>query len=209
MPSQHPFTGAIRSVSSIAAWLRTPSDWTAGEVLNRLDEYGMADDTTAVFASGHDLPARFARFPEPAHPSVYRMRRGTRRSPTAGKGPPGPQIVRLPGRLSRGGVIDEIVCLTDLLQAPAMVAGITVGTESDDIGILGILAGSKTAGERCGGAFPERRLVRHPSWPLQRPSSRAGSAASRTWSALPSPGRRERAALRRRGGPVRAAQSLG
>ncbi|CAA6692717.1 MULTISPECIES: arylsulfatase [unclassified Lentimonas] len=134
------------------------TDWAVGEVLNTLDELGIADNTIVIFTTdnGTSPKAGFAEMAKKGHHSswIYRGMKGTNWE----GGHRVPFIVRWPEEVKAGTVSNQVICTTDLLATCAAVTGIEL---PDDVGedSISFLPALK------GGVIPEAtsRVVVHHS----------------------------------------------
>ncbi|MFC1717759.1 arylsulfatase [Candidatus Poribacteria bacterium] len=95
-------------------------DWTVGQVMNAVEQAGIADDTLIILTSDNG-PERIMqkRKEEYNHYSAYHFR-GCKRDNWDG-GHRIPFIASWPGRISAGTTSDEIICLTDLMATCAAI----------------------------------------------------------------------------------------
>jgi len=118
-------------------------DWVVGQLMDTLDDLGVADDTLVLFASDNG----------PEVTSVVHMRedhdhdgarpwRGMKRDQWEG-GHRTPFIVRWPGRVKPGSVTDQTFCLTDIMATCAAVAGARLPNDAaeDSFDFLPVLLG--------------------------------------------------------------------
>lgn len=122
-------------------------DHIVGELVDTLEELGMADDTIIMLSSDNG----------PEATSVVRMRadfghdgarpwRGVKRDQWEG-GHRVPFIVRWPGRIPAGSTTEQTVCLTDVMATCAAITGATLPDDAaqDSFDLLPVLLG--TAGD--------------------------------------------------------------
>jgi arylsulfatase A len=107
------------------------TDWSAGQVINAVDEAGIADETIVIFTAdnGHSGYTGWEKLIAAGHqPSgPYRGRKGD----IWEGGHRVPFIVRWPGRVAAGSSSDQLLCLNDLFATCAELLGETL---SDDEG---------------------------------------------------------------------------
>ena len=122
-------------------------DHHVGELLDTLEEAGVADDTLVVFTADNGCapPARIDELRSMGHdPSAgYR---GHKADIFEG-GHRVPFIARWPGRVEPGSVSKATVCLTDLFATLAQISGVPLpaGAAEDSVGMLPALAGEGAA----------------------------------------------------------------
>lgn len=99
------------------------TDWAVGQVLQAIDEAGLADDTIVVFTAdnGHSHYTGWERLVAAGHrPSgPYRGHKGD----IWEGGHRVPLVVRWPGHVEPGTESEQMVCLTDLFATCAEVVG--------------------------------------------------------------------------------------
>jgi arylsulfatase A-like enzyme len=124
------------------------ADWAVGELLNYLDETGLAEHTIVIFSSDNgpvvddgyqDQAVERLGDHRPAGPL-----RGGKYSLFDG-GTRVPFIVRWPGKV-RAGVSDAIVCQMDLLASFSVLTGIPLQQEVDSRDVLDALLGKSQTG---------------------------------------------------------------
>lgn len=97
------------------------TDWSVGQLLNALDDAGVAEDTIVIFTAdnGHSHYTGWDQLIAAGHqPSgPYRGHKGD----IWEGGHRVPLIVRWPGRVDAGTVTDQLVCLTDLFATCAEI----------------------------------------------------------------------------------------
>jgi arylsulfatase A len=117
-------------------------DWTIGQVMQALDDAGIADNTLLIVTSDNG-PERHkvVRVDEYQHNSSAHLR-GMKRDAWDG-GHRVPYFVRWPGQVEPGTISDETICLTDLLATAAAVVGDTLPDNAgeDSYSILPALQG--------------------------------------------------------------------
>ena len=118
-------------------------DWSVGQILDTLDELGVADDTLVLFSSdngavqmGH-RPARIVDYS--GHRANGRLR-GQKTEAYEG-GHRVPLLARWPGRIEAGSRSDALVALTDTMATLAELLGRTLppGAGPDSFSYLGAL----------------------------------------------------------------------
>ncbi|MEL6430019.1 MAG: arylsulfatase [Planctomycetota bacterium] len=142
-------TEAFRGRSGLNAYgdFMVQVDHHVGEILDALEEAGVADDTLVVFTADNGCapPARIEELRSMGHdPSAgYR---GHKADICEG-GHRVPFIARWPERVEAGSVSTATVCLTDLFATLAEVSGVPLpaGAAEDSIGMLPALAGEGAA----------------------------------------------------------------
>ncbi len=131
-----------------AAVIETLDD-TIGTLLNKLDEMNLADNTMFVFTSDNGgLHVPELRHEKVTHNTPYRAGKGY----VYEGGQRVPLIVRWPGHLPEGKVVDAPVNNIDWIPTLLDLAGVPVPTGLDGISLAEGLTG---------GAFPERSLFWH------------------------------------------------
>ncbi len=98
-------------------------DWCVGEVMNALEESGIADNTILVFTSdnGCSPNANYEELKSFGHNPSY-VFRGHKADIYEG-GHRIPLLIRWPEEIKAGAVSDEIVCLSDLLATCSEIVG--------------------------------------------------------------------------------------
>jgi len=115
-------------------------DWSVGQILETLDELGIADDTLVVFTSDNGPWLAFGNYAGSAGP----LREGKWTTFEGGQRVPG--IVRWPRRTSGNAVSNEIVTAMDLFPTIAAITGAEPPPwPIDGRSILPILEGSSGA----------------------------------------------------------------
>lgn len=118
-----------------------------GQILNQLDDLGIADNTLFIFTSDNGASPR-ADFAELAmfghHPSYHF--RGKKADIFEG-GHRVPLLARWPRQIGAGTVTDETVCLVDLLATCAEIVGAQLPDHAgeDSVSHLGLWRGEKRA----------------------------------------------------------------
>ena len=148
------------------------TDWSAGQVIQAVDDAGIADNTIVIFTAdnGHSHYTGWQDLVDAGHfPSgPYRGHKGD----VWEGGHRVPLVVRWPGKVAAGSTSDQMVCLTDLFATCADVLGVALpdGTAVDSYSFGATFQGSSnTAGMRTSmvnhsnfGEF----AYRHRSWKL-------------------------------------------
>lgn len=146
-------------------------DWVVGQVMDTLDRLGVADETLVIFTSDNGAVLLFPEDGDPCHQPNGQWR-GQKADVWEG-GHREPLVARWPRGLRPGRVVDDLVCLTDLLPTIAAATDVDLpdGSAEDGRSILDLLTGEPSstsdtaAGEDIGpdGATrpPERELVHH------------------------------------------------
>jgi len=118
-------------------------DWVVGEVLDTLDEQGVADDTLILVTSDNGARATDYYGNDWGHRSCGNWR-GQKADIWEG-GHREPLLARWPGHVEPGSVCDETVCLIDLMATCADVAGCDIpeGGVPDSVSILPCLEGEE------------------------------------------------------------------
>ncbi len=129
-------------------------DWTVGQILNALEEEGIAENTLVIFTSDNGSPGRdgtnmsgdISSILKFGHNPSY-IFRGTKADIWEG-GHHVPFIARWPGKISPGSESDEIICLTDLMATCAAIldAPLPQNAGEDSYNILPALMGQSYEG---------------------------------------------------------------
>ena len=124
----------------------TMVDDAAAQVLDALQQSGMADDTLVIFTSdngAHWLPEEIARWDHRANHYL----RGQKADIWDG-GHRIPFLARWPGRIQAGTTCGETICLTDLMGTMAEIAGYPLPNNAgeDSYSIVPALTGQRLAG---------------------------------------------------------------
>jgi uncharacterized sulfatase len=108
VPPNYPDTAVFRQAVARYNDLITAMDYWAGDILQQLEEDGLADNTLVVFWSDHGRGfPREKRWPYEAGLRV-------------------PLIVRWPGKIAPGTARRELVCMMDLAATTLTIAGLPV-----------------------------------------------------------------------------------
>ncbi|VGO16278.1 Arylsulfatase [Pontiella desulfatans] len=119
------------------------TDWAVGEVLNTLDELGVADNTIVIFTAdnGTSPGSKFEHAQAKGHYSswMYRGLKGT----TWEGGHRVPFLVRWPEGVKSGAVSDQLICTTDLIATVAELASVELpeNVGEDSVSFLPALKG--------------------------------------------------------------------
>jgi len=120
-------------------------DWIVGELLETLEELGLADNTLVMFASdnGPEVPTVIAMRRDHRHDGA-RPWRGVKRDQWEG-GHRTPFIVRWPGKVKAGTVCDEPLSLTDVFATCAAVVDAKLPNDAaeDSFNMLDVLLGTQ------------------------------------------------------------------
>jgi len=123
-------------------------DWLVGELLETLEDAGVADNTIVIFASdnGPEVGAVVNMRKDHDHDGA-RPWRGMKRDDWEG-GHRTPFIVRWPGKVKAGSTTDQLTSLTDVFATCAAIAGAELPNDAaeDSYNMLGVLLG--TQGEK-------------------------------------------------------------
>jgi arylsulfatase A-like enzyme len=142
------FKGAFQPV--YAAVVHTLDD-AVGRVLKKLDELKLADDTIVVFTSDNGgLHVLELGVPPATHNSPYRAGKGFLYE----GGTRIPLIVRWPGKVAAGRVIDTPVINTDWVPTFLDIAGLKTPDGLDGVSLAGFLRGEKLAARTLYWHFP-------------------------------------------------------
>jgi len=131
-------------------------DWTAGEIINLLEELSISDNTLVIFASDNGSPMRRTNSTtEPDHVTDETLKyynasshqansllRGIKGDAYEG-GHRVPFIVRWPERFSAGTKVNETICLTDIFETIVEITGgeLPEGNAEDSYSFLPVLSG--------------------------------------------------------------------
>ncbi len=120
-------------------------DWHMGQIMDALEESGVADDTLFIFTSdnGCSPRAEFEELDAVGHKpgGIYRGNKADAYE----AGHRVPFIVRWPAGVKAGGVSDATICLTDLFATLADITGAKVPSDAaeDSVSFLRALKGKK------------------------------------------------------------------
>jgi arylsulfatase A-like enzyme len=133
-------------------------DWTVGQVLDALDDNGLADNTLVIFTSDNGTPPR-ANIPElqaAGHEPGY-IYRGHKADIFEG-GHRVPFLVRWPGKVKPGSVSDQLIGQIDFMATCADILDIDLPPDAaeDSVSFLQALLGKDTGPLR-------KSLVNHSS----------------------------------------------
>ncbi len=117
-------------------------DWSVGQVLDALDEAGLADETLVLFSSDNGAVVRS----QEGH-QVNGALRGQKTEAYEG-GNRVPLLARWPGRIAEGSKSDALVALTDTMAtfAELLEEDLPSGAGPDSFSFLGALLGRDQAG---------------------------------------------------------------
>lgn len=122
------------------------SDWTAGQVLNALDENGFSENTIVIFTADNG-PERYAydRIRNFQHKSTGDLR-GLKRDTWEG-GHRVPFVIKWPGITEAGKVSDEVINQVDIMATLAEVVGFELPNEAaeDSYNLVPLLKGNPEA----------------------------------------------------------------
>ena len=134
-----------RAFEPVYAALVETLDDSVSLVLKKLDEAGLRERTLVIFTSDHGG----LHVPEGPHPRI------THNTPfRAGKGflyeggLRAPLIVRWPGKIQAGAIVNTPVINTDWLPTLLEIAGIPVPAQLDGMSVLPVLLGRDGGGDR-------------------------------------------------------------
>ena len=131
------------------------TDWTLGQVLQALDDNGIADNTLVIFTSdngsymyrrGEDQPDHLEKPSNqgyrPSHHQANYIWRGTK-ADIWEAGHRVPFMVRWPGKVKTQTRCDESICLTDVFATCARVTGFSMPEDSgeDSFSLLDLMEG--------------------------------------------------------------------
>ncbi|MHC4402816.1 MAG: sulfatase family protein [Planctomycetota bacterium] len=118
-------------------------DTIVGELMETLEQLGVADDTLVMFSSdnGPEVPTVVAMRRDHRHDGA-RPWRGMKRDQWEG-GHRVPFIARWPGRIAAGSMSDHTVCLTDVMATCAAIVGAELpnAAAEDSYNVLPVLLG--------------------------------------------------------------------
>jgi len=127
-------------------------DWSVGQVMEKLEELGIADNTLLVFTSDNGPwitapPRMMQRGVEPWHAGSVGMLRGSKGTTYEG-GFRVPAIIRWPGIVPAGSVQHDMISSIDLYPTIAGITGAELPEKKlDGLDIMGVLEG-KTVSPR-------------------------------------------------------------
>jgi arylsulfatase A-like enzyme len=130
-------------------------DWCTGQVMEKLDEFGVAENTLLIVTSDNGARLACANGRDYGHKSNGELR-GQKADIWEG-GHREPFVARWPGRVEAGAVCDDLICLGDLMAtcAEMVEADLPEGAGEDSISFFPSLLG---AGKR---ETARRQLVHH------------------------------------------------
>lgn len=136
-------------------------DWSVGQILDTLDQFGVTDHTLVLFASdngGVQMGHKPATFVNHNGHKTNGPWRGQKTESLEG-GHRVPLLARWPGRIEAGSTSDSLVALTDTLStfAELLERDLPVGAAPDSISFLGALL-DRQPGE------PVRRVLVHDNY---------------------------------------------
>ncbi|MEQ8790706.1 MAG: arylsulfatase [Pirellulaceae bacterium] len=182
-------TGQWRGKSGLNAYADfvMQTDWAIGQVLRKLDDHGLAENTLVIVTSdnGCSPQAKFEELLAKGHDPSY-VYRGHKADIFEG-GHRIPFLVRWPAKVKAGQVSDQLLCLTDLTATAAEIVGVQVPDDAaeDSVSFLPVLTGEAKRPVReavvhhsINGSF----AIRQGNWKLELCPGSGG------WSA-PRPGR--------------------
>jgi len=136
---------AFRGQSGVSAYgdFLLETDWSVGQVLRALDQYGLAEETLVIFVTdnGTSPKADFSGL-SAAGVDLRGIWRGHKADVWEG-GHRVPFLVRWPGKVKPGSRCDQPVGLTDVMAtvADALQVKLPAGVGEDSRSLLGILRG--------------------------------------------------------------------
>ena len=112
-------------------------DWCVGQVLDTLQELGLADDTLVILASDNGAGGEYAWQEKEFGHRVNGPLRGFKVTPYEG-GTRVPFMARWPGVIPPAAVSDQVVALVDCLATAAAIAGVSLPTNAapDSVNLL-------------------------------------------------------------------------
>ncbi|MFC1782640.1 arylsulfatase [Planctomycetota bacterium] len=144
------------------------TDWTLGQVLQALDDNGIADNTLVIFSSdngsymyrrGEDQPDHLEKPSNqgyrPSHHQANYIWRGTK-ADIWEAGHRVPFMVRWPGKVKTQTRCDETICLTDVFATCARVTGFSMPEDAgeDSFSLLDLMEGK-------GWGVPRAPVIHH------------------------------------------------
>ena len=159
-----------RSVEGLYGDVIMEIDWSVGQILELLDELGIADETLVVFASDNGPWLAYGDDAGSARP----LREGKFTTFEGGQREPG--IMRWPDRIASNIVSTDVVSTMDLLPTLAAITGAALpGWTIDGRNILPILEGSPGPASPSDALYyyagVELQAVRMGRWKLHLPHS--------------------------------------
>lgn len=143
-------------------------DWTAGQVLDALDQHGLTDNTIVIFTSDNGPEGyAYARVNDTGHRSMGPLR-GVKRDIWEG-GHRVPMIVRWPGVVEPGTVSDALMSQIDIYATLAAVVGAEIppGMAEDSIDQRAVLRGEPAVREALvHNTHAEQYSIRRGDWVL-------------------------------------------
>lgn len=125
---------------AVYAAMVTRIDKYVGEVIETLDELGIADNTIVIFSSDNGNHVEAGHDPE--YFDSNGISRGHKRDLTEG-GIRTPMIVRWSGTVEAGSTTDHISAFWDVMPTMAEIAGLEPLTTTDGISMVGTLVGGE------------------------------------------------------------------
>jgi hypothetical protein len=118
-------------------------DWSVGQIMEALDEQGLAEDTLLIFTSDNGPWLNFGNHAGSARP--LREGKGT----AFEGGPRVPAVWRWPGRIQPGSVSSAMASTLDVLPTVAAITGASLpALPIDGVDILPLLTGEEGANPR-------------------------------------------------------------
>jgi arylsulfatase len=133
-----------RSGNGAFADVMVEHDHRVGQILDALDEAGIADDTVVVYASDNGPDS--AHYPAVSNSGAFRGYLGSAYEGSIRT----PLMVRWPGRVAPGSTTNEIIALVDLFPTIAKIAGAKVPDDRviDGLDQTGLLFGETQTSAR-------------------------------------------------------------
>jgi len=123
------------------------TDWSAGQVIQAIDDAGLADDTLVIFAgdNGHSHYTGWDKLVAHGHQPSGPYR-GHKAEIWEG-GHRVPLVMRWPGRIAAGAQSDQLICLNDVMATCAAIVGATLpeNAAEDSVDMLPALNGTATS----------------------------------------------------------------
>ena len=164
------------------------TDWSVGQVLQALEQTGLAENTLVIFTSDNGCsPAANVQELERKGHYPSDVFRGYKADIWDG-GHRIPFIARWPGRIKPGSVSDQLICLTDLMATCADMLGVKLPDDAgeDSVSILPALLGQASGPLReavvhhsINGSF----AIRQGKWKLELCPDSGGWSAPKPGSA--------------------------